>query len=451
MRLPTGLIAVLIVAACGPSPRHDIGGDASTIDAPPPIDAPPLSACAQQGKPEATISGTVFAPNGTLKLYGVNVYIPAADPGPLPDGLQCNKCTDELLGGSLSSAVTGTSGEFTLTNVPTGANIPLVIQVGRWRRQIVLPQVNDCEGYLVDATLTSLPKTKDEGDMPDIAIVTGQYDSLECLVRRIGVADTEFTTDAGEGKVHLYASNGTDQFEDGTMFTGAHTLWGDSAKLQNYDFALFSCEGNLDASLVTSKTQDEMNNVQAFADAGGRLFLSHYHQIWIDGRIGGGSSVPMPSPEWQSIMSCSDTHPLGTDTIQAVIDQVNNPKGVSFAQWLLNVGASGTLGQVEVNEARQTCDAVDKTKAEQWAYAPTTERPQVIQFTTPQTADAQDRCGKVVFSEMHVSSGSSSMPGTTMAGGTPFPTGCSTDPLSAQEIALAFMFFDIASCVGPIF
>jgi hypothetical protein len=447
MKLHYGVIVIL--AACGPGDRDKPGetGDAGVE----------LDFCAQQGKPPTTIQGTVSAPNGTLPLHGVTVYVPASDPGPLPTGLQCTTCEDELPGGALVRTSSGTTGEFTLTNPPIGTNIPLVVQVGRWRRQTVIAEVRECETNYVDAAATSLPKTKAEGDIPSMAIVTGQFDSLECLVRKLGIDDSEFTTDAGDGKVHLYASNGTNQFSDGTAFTSAHALWGDRAKLEAYDVALFSCEGNQDSSLVSSKTQDEMNNVQAFADAGGRLFLSHYHQIWIDGRITGFTlpipglpTPPAPSPEWQSIMTCTDTHPLTTDSIEAVVDQVSNPKGTSFAEWLVNVSASLTQGQVPVAEARQTCDAVDKTKAEQWAYTPMTMRPQMVQFTTPQTTQAQDRCGKVVFTEMHVSNGSSSMPGTTADGGTPFPSGCSATPLSPQEKALAYMFFDIAACVGPV-
>ena len=44
---------------------------------------------------------------------------------------------------------------------------------------------------------------------------------------------------------------------------------------------------------------------------------------------------------------------------------------------------------------------------------------------------------------MHVSGDSKSSKGTA------YPGQCSANPLTAQEKALAFMFFDIESCVGP--
>src|SRR5438045_9697049 len=128
MKFAPGLLALLIVAACGPDERRGVGNDAAVVVD---VDANvPPDICTQQGKPLTTISGTVYAPNGTLQVYGANVYIPAADPGPLAEGLQCSKCVDELPGGSLAATTSGTFGEFTLTNVPTGVNIALVIQVG---------------------------------------------------------------------------------------------------------------------------------------------------------------------------------------------------------------------------------------------------------------------------------------------------------------------------------
>ena len=52
-------------------------------------------------------------------------------------------------------------------------------------------------------------------------------------------------------------------------------------------------------------------------------------------------------------------------------------------------------------------------------------------FTTPLDVPDGSRCGKVEFSDMHVSSDSSSKSGTA------YPGGCSTMPLGPQETALA--------------
>lgn len=130
---------------------------------------------------------------------------------------------------------------------------------------------------------------------------------------------------------------------------------------------------------------------------------------------------------------------------------VSNPKGMQFATWMEHVGASPVRGEVTVREPRYVVQDIDMTKAERWVYVdPAKSTPagrtgvQDFLFTTPIDQPPMQRCGKVVFSDMHVSSGS------TSATGSAFPSGCSQTPLSPQEKALAFIFFDISSCVGPI-
>jgi len=115
----------------------------------------------------------------------------------------------------------------------------------------------------------------------------------------------------------------------------------------------------------------------------------------------------------------------------------------------MNVMGSTMRDKIDIlaTTGKNTCLTVDNSKAERWVYLNPSnggaERPQNFQFTTPNEADPANRCGKVVFSDMHVSGG---------PGGGSYPGSCGqTTTLSAQEKALAFMFFDIASCVGVIF
>jgi hypothetical protein len=402
--------------------------------------------CAKMGMPPTSLSGTVFAPNGTLPLFGINVYTPSIDPGPLPAGAVCSRCGDNLPGGPITMTSTDEAGNFKLMGVPAGANVRLVIQTGKWRKQIMLPMVQQCTDNPVPMAETRLPKNKSEGDLPLIGITTGSADALECLVRKLGVDDAEIKTDGGGGSIHLYTDGGsgmgqgTNSFQSGGMFADANTLWSDANKMKAYDILIFSCEGGQHPE---TKSQGAMDAVKAYADLGGRIFMSHWHNIWIEGSTqGGGNQKPAVWPTvatWNNSMTTFSTPP-------DLIDEANNPKGRSFATWMLNVMGSTTRDQIDIMMGKQTATGVDNAKAERWVYWENggMQYPQNFQFTTPNEMPVQQRCGKVVFSDMHVASGSNSAPGM------PYPSGCSSAPLTPQEKALAFMFFDIASCVSVI-
>ena len=411
--------------------------------------------CTSQGKPATTITGTVFAPNGTLPLYGINVYVSNSSLGPPPDGAVCDRCTDTLPGYPLSLTKTDEAGRFTLSDVPSGKDIPVVIQTGKWRRTIMMPTVTECADNPLGAAETRLPKNQMEGYMPKIAISTGNADALECLVRKLGIDDTELTTAGGAGQLHLYTDSGAGGGEGANKFragfpggsgnfASSKMLWSDLTRLKAYDIVILSCEG---AQHPETKSQADMDAVKAYADFGGRVFASHWHNVWIEGSTeGGGNQAP---PVWSGTNGVAQWNNSSTTftTPPDTIDEINNPKGISFASWMLNVMGSPQRGviPIEANTGKQTCTGVDPAKAERWVYWQQggNQFPQMFQFTTPAEAPAGERCGKVVFSDMHVSGDSQSDPST------PFPQGCSSAALTPQEKALAFMFFDIASCVQP--
>jgi hypothetical protein len=465
------LCTLVLVTACA---HHDKAGDDTQVDAAFVPDACEglrcfQIDCAAKNLPPTTISGTVYAPNGTLPLFGVNVYVPETDPGPLVDGATCSRCDEGLQGGAIVQAITDESGHFTLTDVPATINVPVVVQVGKWRRQLDFSAIASCQDLPVEIADTTLPKSMTDMtpnttsvDMPRIAISTGNADALECLVRKLGVDDKEITTAGQGGRINLFtdaaaAGKGVGSFKTG--FTGGAGAFVDSQNLWNpttphtggvdtmkqYDMVFLSCEGG---QYPATKPQNSLQAMSDYADLGGRVFMSHWHNIWISGEQGHQATHGIPS--WEATSTWSFAGNPNPDTLTATIDEVGNPKGMSFAKWMDNVGGSVIHDQIKpVDQARNTASAVNGD-TERWVYLDPATSPNVagamnFQFTTPQAVDPSLRCGKVVFSDMHVSADS------TSSAGNPYPGGCSTAPLTPQEKALAFMFFDIASCVGSIF
>jgi hypothetical protein len=394
--------------------------------------------CAAQGLPNTSVTGTVYDPAGQNPLYDVIVYVPNAPVQPLPSGVTCDQCGVLASGDPVVTALTGPDGKFRLDNVPVVPNLPLVIQLGKWRRQLVLPQVIACtENFAGNPSQTRLPSKRSEGDMPQIAVATGGCDPFECLLRKIGIDASEFTNENGGGHVHLYQGTGGAALAQPT--TQAATFWAGNT-LTRYDIVVNACECG---EQPQEKPQSSIDNLVAYANAGGRVFNTHYHYYWIDPtKI--TSMPPMANNvAWQSTANFIP-EVTGSSDLYGYVD-TTFPKGQAFARWLYDVGASVNEGSFMVEQARYNVTDV-RAPSTRWVFNPNTGQTQTLQpalfhytFNTPVGQPEGQQCGKVLFSDFHVVASTSTS--------TTFPGECDASPMTAQEKALEFMFFDLSACI----
>ncbi|MGK3991048.1 carboxypeptidase regulatory-like domain-containing protein [Sorangium sp. So ce136] len=402
-------------------------------------------ACEGGGK--TTVSGTVYEPAGNIPLYNVMVYVPNRELAPITDGATCDRCDVTLSGDPIATALTDTKGRFVLENVPVGQDIPLVVQIGKWRREMVLPRVDACVDNRTEDGTVRLPRNKAEGHLPKIALTTGGADVLECLLYKMGIDAAEFTPEAGDGRVNLFTgralegdsatSRYRDGLNDGATFSHARDFWGSLDNLSQYDMVILSCEGS---EFEEDKPEAALRAMFDYASAGGRVFASHWHNTWL--RLG-----PERFPEtadWDESSDPDDGLPVLVDT--------TFPKGEALRDWLVTVGASMVPGQIEIDDPQHWVNSVNEEIATRWLYNDENEEFEAragvkyFTFNTPIGSPEEAQCGRFVYTDIHVAAGD--------VAGAPFPSGCEGGDgeihgLSAQEKALLFMLFDLSACITP--
>lgn len=392
-----------------------------------------------------SLNGTVYDPAGKLPLYNVVVYVPSTELDPIAEGASCQTCDGNFSGHPVAAALSDAAGHFTLdlAKVPRAESIPIVVQVGKWRRQLTVPAIKPCASNATEDGSVRLPRDRSEGNLPRIAVVRGGSDALECLFRKIGIDPAEFSTDSGDGRVQLYASDdgsataGTTELAAGGSIPLAGTLYASLDKLMSYDAVFLACEGG-GRGTFEKYGVTEFTNMQKYADQGGRIFGSHYHNYWIR-----PDKFDLGLPPYPEVAKfASSQHGFDQD----VTGDVNKsfPKGQALYDWLTNVGASTTPGKLLIHDGEHTVDSVIAGTATAWI---TVNDPSghsgVVQYYSFTTPVGKPECGRMVFSDLHVASG------TGDSGKVAFPTGCTSTTLSPQEKALAFMLFDLSSCVQP--
>lgn len=385
-----------------------------------------------------TVTGIVTAPNGTLPLYNVVVFVPDAPLEPLPEGASCDRCGN-FSGKPLVSTLSGPDGKFVLENVPVGDDIPLVVQIGKWRRKVTLPKIEQCVENPVDVSYTRLPKNSAEGDIPRIAVTTGRCDQLACLLPKLGLDASEFTPANGPGKLHVYRGSAHPTSAPipapapfGSL--DAEALWADPNAMKKYDILMMSCEcGEHEETKPLAAKQA----LYEYSMAGGRVFASHFHYTWAE--VGPLATTA----QWMGSPS-NPENPPGPYLVDTSF-----PKGDAFAKWLVGVGASSTLGEIPISQPRENVGSV-VSPTQRWVYrnsgdAMVPQPTKYLSVNTPVGAPDDQICGKFVYADMHLWGGDVQDP-TTALPDNGFPGTCSPD-LTPEEKALAFLFFDLAACI----
>ena len=380
--------------------------------------------CLQQqqcpGNTTTSISGVVYAPNGTDPLPNVTVYIPNAPVEAFTPGVSCPVVGAPPSGSPLVGTESNTDGSFSIIDVPVGVNIPLVMVAGRWRKQMVIPATTACQNTVLPANFAVMPQNHNQGDIPLIAIATGEVDQAECVLLKMGISQSEFTDPSGPGRINLYGGGnaaGSGSVIDVGTPTQATLMGGTGATLNQYDLLMLPCEGS-----DYLKPAQELANLVNFANMGGRVYASHFSYSWM----------------WQNPPFNSVADWTGSSTTLTNGDATVNTsfaEGQTLSTWLEEVGASVSPGQMALDTLREDETGINPP-TQTWL---TLDSPSVaMQFVwdTPIAAPIGQQCGRVLFNEYHVESGSSS--------GSIFPSECNVAAaMTPQEKLLEYMLFEL--------
>jgi hypothetical protein len=428
-----------------------------------------LLACGVAAAQNTTISGTVYDPRlaagmpNPLPLPNVLVYASTTTVTPPTSGAQCVTYANSIPTGAnvISYTYTAVDGTFTLQNIPENASVTVVIQTGKWERQF-----SETVGTTALTGLQlGMPANHTQGNMPYIAIATGSVDGAECVLRDMGISDSEFTDDnqtvnAG-GFVHLYKGSYSAGAEISATTPSETALMGGTSTtaLNAYDMVMFPCQGSAtnQASIVGAPA-----NLLNFAEAGGRVFATHFSYAWLDpaapydAQFGNVANWTI-NPEYQINN--------GVGTVQE-----NFSDGIFLADWLHDIGSTttGTTNQVNISILRTDVGSV-VAPAQSWVtlnngtYPNASPPPSTVTiadnpvmqmtFNVPFNAPAASQCGRVMFNDYHVINVS--------AAGAIYPKECTSYSataannfstsyvMSPQEQMLEYALFDLSGFVQP--
>ena len=212
---------------------------------------------------------------------------------------------------------------------------------------------------------------------------------------------------------------------------------------------MFPCQGNS----ISQATLTGATNLLGYANAGGRVFATHYSYAWLD------PDSPYDS-QFTGVANWTVTNESQINSGVGTVD-TSFTDGATLAQWLQNSGATvtGTSNQIDIGTLRTDVSSVI-APTQSWvtlnsgAYPGQTGNPVMqMTFNTPVGGAASSQCGRVMYNDYHVynSSSAGANYNPSLANSQTFSQ-CSQQPhaMTPQEKMLEYALFDLSSFVTPV-
>jgi hypothetical protein len=362
-------------------------------------------------------------PNGVDPVSAATVGI-ALDVQPLNHGVACDQCGGTEGGTLAISTVTGIDGRFQLTldSLPQASSVQLWVQKARFRRVTAVPVIACTQNQLSGSPL-SLPGHASQGDVPKIAVTSGNSDHLAKVLDDLGI-EYDCFRDTGTSAQDTCASSST------TL----EQLLLTPTTLQSYGMLFISCSfsGLYESDLASASGNGPTmrQNLSDYVDAGGKVIITDDSYDYVE----------QVFPEMINFEPATSTpsvpQPVNAAQIGIYTDSLNGTlSDGDMIAWLQNLGAlnsDGTVALYGFLDQWAVMNSVDPsaevlvTGNVSWTSPQggslSGSRPLTVQFE-------RNHCGRVIFSSYHTDNGSTAA--------SPLP----------QERILEYLMLQVGTCV----
>ena len=425
-------------------PKLDFGEDESSASAEGSAEGGD-GACPPPGQVDATITGTVYAPNFEIPVSGALVWASKTKPNGVPQTVYCAECVE----------LDCVDNPWTLSNAD--GTFSLALDSGTWWVAVQKGQflnINEVTigpgSTALGATQTSLPDRNDPANnryIPRIAVALGSYDRLEDGLGKLGLGDTIINMNnysealiPGTEQFDMW-DNGAGLFNDLDVQGSFQQLIQNYALLQQYHIIFVPCSN--DAALFGLNAQAR-DNLRMWVENGGKYYVSDWSNEFLEDTF----------PQYQDFFLES-----GSADLYGVYDSVGTVLDPELLSWLEALppgikdinpknggGGFPTINNLPLIETVDNWSGISATPPvmvddgmggqvnvghKTWVEGPG-NYDSVPAGPNPLTISAEYGCGKLMFTTYHMAEGSDTYIG-----------------LTPQELVLLYLILEIGVCQVP--